>query len=398
MGERERERGARVMAIRSMHWSPAVSAVPLRTARPLRQRTTSTSSSSSSSSSFGFVRTERRGRGRERERGEVLLIRSSTRDIPPAAKATRKLLSSSQLRDKRERGTLLEVSASSNELSDSEKGDDDLFYGYTALLCVQALWLVSGLLGTWAFGAWPYGQDAGYYFLGFGETTALLIPQLAAAVVLRSAALRSRLTGTTFKVLNASLLASSALLFVAELFQSISEGGVGFKTLSASVTAVVSFLALRRHGWPTFKLSVGDNNLQTLSKSYLGLTASTGILVALNTFGAGLLSFLFGKVTREVILEPHHFITFAALLAIQGGILHTLQSASVAGEKRLSSDTYKKLNLGSILSSISALVGICWAAKMKCKVLWIFLTLGLYNIAQLGAASTGFYIGKTYKD
>ena len=76
----------------------------------------------------------------------------------------------------------MEVSASSNELSDSEKGDDDLFYGYTALLCVQALWLVSGLLGTWAFGAWPYGQDAGYYFLGFGETTALLIPQLAAAV------------------------------------------------------------------------------------------------------------------------------------------------------------------------------------------------------------------------
>ena len=219
----------------------------------------------------------------------------------------------------------MEVSASSNELSDSEKGDDDLFYGYTALLCVQALWLVSGLLGTWAFGAWPYGQDAGYYFLGFGETTALLIPQLAAAVVLRSAALRSRLTGTTFKVLNASLLASSALLFVAELFQSISEGGIGFKTLSASVTAVVSFLALRRHGWPTFKLSVGDNNLQTLSKSYLGLTASTGILVALNTFGAVLLSFLFGKVTREVILEPHHFITFAALLAIQGGILHTLQ-------------------------------------------------------------------------
>ena len=278
-----------------------------------------------------------------------------------------------------------------------EKGDDDLFFGYTALLCVQSLWLVSGLLGTWAFGAWPYGKDAGYYFLGFGETTALLIPQLAASVVLRSAALRSRLTGTTFKVLNLSLLASSALLFVAELFQSLSEGGIGFKTLSATLTAGISYIALRRHGWPKFKLSIGDNNLQKLAQSYLILSVCTGALIVLNSLGSGVLSYLFGKATREIILEPHHFITYAALLAIQGGILHTLQSAAVAGEKRLSSDTYKKLNFGIILSAISALMGIGWAAKMKCQVLWVFLTLGLYNIAQLIACCSGLYIGETYK-
>ncbi|QDZ19661.1 hypothetical protein HOP50_03g21790 [Chloropicon primus] len=277
------------------------------------------------------------------------------------------------------------------------KGDDDLFFGYTALSCVQALWLLSGLLGTWAFGAWPYGKNAGYYFLGFGETTALLMPQLAASVVLRSAALRGRLTGTTFKVLNLSLLVSSTLLFVAEVFQSISEGGIGFKTLSATITAAISYIALKRHGWPTFKFELGENKLLALSKGYFGLSACTGVFMVLNTLGSGVLSFLFGKLTGETILEPHHFITFAALLAIQGGILHTLQTAAVAGEKRLSSETYRNLNLGVILSAISALMGIFWASTMKCQVLWVFLTLGVYNIAQLVACSSGFYLGKTYK-
>ena len=286
--------------------------------------------------------------------------------------------------------------------SSDAKGDDDLFFGYTALICIQGLWLLSGVLGTWAFGAWPYGRNAGYYFLGFGETTSLLVPQLAASVVLRSAALRSRLTGTTFKELNLSLLVSSTLLFVAELFQAILEGGIGFKTLSATITAAISYVALRRHGWPKFfppptKIIVGDNDLKPLSRAYFALFACTGALVALNTVGSGVLSYLFGKATMEVILEPHHFITFAALLAIQGGTLHTLQSASVAGEKRLSSETYKRLNLGVAVSAVSALVGILWAAKMKCHVLWVFLTLGLYNVAGLLASSWGYYVGNTYE-
>ena len=68
--------------------------------------------------------------------------------------------------------------------SSDAKGDDDLFFGYTALICIQGLWLLSGVLGTWAFGAWPYGRNAGYYFLGFGETTSLLVPQLAAVSAL----------------------------------------------------------------------------------------------------------------------------------------------------------------------------------------------------------------------
>ena len=287
--------------------------------------------------------------------------------------------------------------ASSGADTDAEKGDDDLFFGYTALIVLNFVWVVSGMLGTWAFGAWPYGRNAGYYFLGFGETTALLVPQLAATVVLRSAALRSRLTGTTFKVLNLSLLVSSSLLFVAELLQSISEGGIGFKTISATVTAAVSYLALKRHGWPKFKLDVGDGNLTNLARAYFALSACTGGLVLANTIGSGVLSFLFGRAAGELILEAHHFITFAALLTIQGGVLHTLQSASVAGDKRMSSDTYKKLNLGVIVSSVSALVGIAWAAKMNCKVLWVFLTLGIYNVAQLAACSFGLYIGKTFK-
>jgi len=291
------------------------------------------------------------------------------------------------------------ASASASDRSENESGGDDLYFGFTALICVQSLWLVSGLLGTWAFGAWPYGKDAGYYFLGFGQTTALLIPQLASSIVLRSASLRNRLSGTTFKVLNLSLFASSVLLFVAELFQSISEGGIGFKTLSATLTAAVSYLALRRHGLPEFKFSTQGaiGKVLTLAQAYFILTVWTGALVVSNSVGSGLISFLFGKVTREVILEPHHFITFAALLAIQAGTLHTLQSAAVAGEKRLSSDTYKKLNLGGILSAISALLGICWAAKMKCQVLWVFLTLGTYNLAQLAACAYGFFVGSTFK-
>ena len=49
-----------------------------------------------------------------------------------------------------------------------------------------------------------------------------------------------------------------------------------------------------------------------------------------------------------------------------------------SSEKRLSSETYKRLNLGVAVSAVSALVGILWAAKMKCHVLWVFLTLGLF--------------------
>ena len=74
-----------------------------------------------------------------------------------------------------------------------------------------------------------------------------------------------------------------------------------------------------------------------------------------------------------------------------------MQSAAVAGRKRLSSDTYKKLNVAGILSSVAALVGMLWSAKMKCQVIWVFLTLGLYNVAQLAACAAGLYIGKTYK-
>ena len=90
-------------------------------------------------------------------------------------------------------------------------------------------------------------------------------------------------------------------------------------------------------------------------------------------------------------------ITYAALLVIQGGVLYTLQTAAVAGEKRLSSETYKKLNLGTIMGSFCALAGFFWAAKMECRVVWVILTLGTYNLVQLSASAFGYYKGYTYK-
>ena len=88
-------------------------------------------------------------------------------------------------------------------------------------------------------------------------------------------------------------------------------------------------------------------------------------------------------------------LTFCAISTLIPYLL--VQSAAVAGRKRLSSDTYKKLNVAGILSAAAALVAIAWSAKMKCQVIWVFLTLGLYNVAQLAACSVGLYVGKAHK-
>ena len=268
-------------------------------------------------------------------------------------------------------------------------GDGMLALGYGVLFVLHVIWLMSGLLGTWAFGAWPQGgSDAPFYFIGWSQTTALLFPPLLAATVLRSAAGRGRLGGTTFKTLNLSLAASSCVVFLAEVLQAFAEGGIGFKMLVAAITAAVSVGALRRHGVPplaklkTSMLTPASDadpaTLVPLARAYAALACASLLFAALFAVGAPWLSGALRLLTSDEVLLSHHFLTCAALLLVQAGMLQTLHGAAIAGAKRMASDTYRKLNLGACVSGAFAVLAYLWSIRLSSSPkLWFLLVPAL---------------------
>lgn len=154
--------------------------------------------------------------------------------------------------------------------------------------------------------------------------------------ILRSAARRKRLDATTFKFLNVGSFLSLGYLFAVQYM----DGGAATvlcnkEKLALKFVSIFGVLtsgaALTKYGLPTMK--VKGSNL--LSLSYM-LCASLAIYTGMD-FN-----------TLKNIFDPIQVFLFPAVfLALSG--------ASIAGDKRLASDTYKGLNMTVLLMMVSRL-------------------------------------------
>ena len=86
------------------------------------------------------------------------------------------------------------------------------------------------------------------------------------------------------------------------------------------------------------------------------------------------------------------FLITAIFLALSG--------ASVAGQKRLSSATYKSLNCAIIVNSLFKMYGLTsqWPAQMSGKILFHSLFVFFFPLLTLSTALAGYITGMMYKE
>ena len=242
-------------------------------------------------------------------------------------------------------------------------------------------------------GARPPSPPPSIYLLSMVSAVAALVPAFAVADVVLSATRRGRLTGTTFKVLNAGLLANAAVLFVAEALNEA--WPFGLRLLYAVASGAVAALNLKDFGFPAFEFEFKD-----------ALGCAYGALSGLAVLSGTALVAMSSALSRSLEIEgldvtaigSHTIITFGGFCFLLFFLFHVLQSAAAAGPKRLSSATYKELNLAGALASAIMICGVlasigmgftgtllAWAALLQCG-------------GALVACSAGFWIGHTYAE
>ena len=101
-----------------------------------------------------------------------------------------------------------------------------------------------------------------------------------------------------------------------------------------------------------------------------------------------IVNFLVGSHT---IFTSGTFCLFAAF------VLNTLQSAAVAGPKRLSSVTYKQLNLSLVGAGGWMLLGMAWSAYIGLQALPVLLPYALIGSSLVAVGYTGYRTGAAYK-
>ena len=157
--------------------------------------------------------------------------------------------------------------------------------------------------------------------------------------ICRSAARRDRLDGTTFKFLNLGAFLSFVYLTMLQFADRSCITTINFVRASATIFgSLATGKALLQYGFPVIKLK-GSN---ILSVFYLACSVLTLISqLKLNS--------LFFKANGKIVLNC--FVNPFEML-LEPAIYLALAGAAIAGPKRLSSDTYKKLNLTLMLSLI----------------------------------------------
>jgi len=221
--------------------------------------------------------------------------------------------------------------------------------------------------------------------------------------VMNSAAARSRLSGTSFKVLAVGICSSFCVIMCNSLyvmgklllgpvikrwtvpFFPVMSQKMSYVLPQAGVAALSIFTAfhavracygtLGEHGVPKFKMTVKSTESGLLS------------LLALCYLATALHSVYWGGILA--MYSP--FKTAGALRCfVVAACAHVLQGAAVAGSKRLSSDTYTTLNIALMFDA-----GVRLATVMMLrspKLLWIPAIVAL--IASVG----GLLVGKSYKE
>ena len=254
---------------------------------------------------------------------------------------------------------------------------------------VALAWLGVCLVGTWVFGAYPYGEGElpGIYLLSMVSAVVAIVPALTVVDVVHSATLRGRLGGTSFKVLNLGLALNAALLLVAELLNEA--WPFGLRLLFALTTGAAAAVNLRTHGLPSAKLEVTG----LLSASYCALSVMAACCAAALAATAHYIGKMMPMGSLDVAIGSHTIFTFGAFTSLLVFVFHTLQSAAVAGDKRLASATYRKMNLACVVASALMAAGTAVSASMGFAGAVLSRTCILVSVCTAATCGTGLYRG-----
>lgn len=218
------------------------------------------------------------------------------------------------------------------------------------------------------------------------SVSSFLITGKVVADVLGSAAQRNRLDATTFKFVNLGLFLSSASLliyFIVDSFLFLASSGLSkdylhyVRTLLLltyiSQTLIATTRTLLMYKLPTVKLAPAAG---LLPFSFLASTAA---------YFAYLVMTLYKLISSKTLLLTA--LSAVASCALIIPVLLALHGAAVAGPKRLSSDTYKQLNLGLIMGSAFGFVEHFLKTAGKHSSLCSILIYGLHSFTALAALS-----------
>jgi hypothetical protein len=177
----------------------------------------------------------------------------------------------------------------------------------------------------------------------YTSMVSVLIVTSAALRNLRSATIRGRLDGSTFRVLALALLAAFSVIFYHVCFQL---WRLLFGMRSTSLQAV--FIATVAVSAATFAVKASYQVLQEEGLPYLKPPRSRNILA---------IGYLVTAVHQVVwggsLLLYSNLKTAGALRCfVLGACAYVCESAASAGSKRLSSSTYKSLNVALAIDSV----------------------------------------------
>lgn len=257
---------------------------------------------------------------------------------------------------------------------------------------------------NWGRAAWGYGTWSAFQvgrmvatarFADF--TVAPLIMTAVSCSVLRSAAGRDRLNGGTFRMLGLAVLGAStlfllkAIMDVSVLVRLLGERPVPLETEAFLLAQVpLAFVAwygfqggygtLIQHGLPKFKFSVRAEKGRTWLLTLLAVGyAATAIHQV---------------IWGSACLFTGPFTLGALRCFVVAAVAHVCQTAAVAGPKRLSSETYRTLNLALILDGVARIAILVATADKPPALLASVL---VFPAVDLFCALGGWLIGKYYK-
>mmetsp|Transcript_90058 Transcript_90058/g.285156 ORF Transcript_90058/g.285156 Transcript_90058/m.285156 type:complete len:355 (-) Transcript_90058:67-1131(-) len=251
---------------------------------------------------------------------------------------------------------------------------------------------VAGALRHW-------GRPSAGYSLG---VVPVLLLTMASLRVLQSAASRGRLSGGTFRMMSlASLAAFAAMLFVTcfdvlKMFALLAVGRfswaailplcIGILAINTALPAIgASYGTLAAEGLPKFKTAVraekGNRGLLTLLAIGYVVTAVHQVM-----WGGAMLMYSNWKVVGAL----RCFIVAACA--------HVCQTAAVAGPKRLSSETYRTLNLALMLdSAICCGTVVFLGAPTSFGAARAVAVVGALPLVSLLSSAGGWAVGKLYR-
>ncbi len=98
----------------------------------------------------------------------------------------------------------------------------------------------------------------------------------------------------------------------------------------------------------------------------------------------------------DVAIGSHTIFTFGAFTSLLVFVFHTLQSAAVAGDERLASATYRKMNLACVVAAALMAAGTVVSASMGFAGAVLSRTCLLVSVCTAATCGTGLYRGYSF--